>query len=92
MIILTVVILITNHLYRYLALFFNDLGFVLLYKKSCINIIIKFKTLENYRTEEEYENFLITKIALFQCINAYGSLFYIAFYLKDMNRLQEVFF
>ncbi|KAK0399546.1 hypothetical protein QR680_003097 [Steinernema hermaphroditum] len=45
--------------------------------------------LENYRTDVEYENFLITKIVMFQCVSAFGSLFYIAFYLRDMKRLQE---
>ncbi|PAV64665.1 hypothetical protein WR25_01917 [Diploscapter pachys] len=45
--------------------------------------------LENYRTTSEYEDYLITKIALFQFVTAFGSLFYIAFILKDMKRLQE---
>uniref|UniRef100_A0A914CUP9 Anoctamin n=1 Tax=Acrobeloides nanus TaxID=290746 RepID=A0A914CUP9_9BILA len=48
-----------------------------------------FNDLENYRTDDEYENFLISKIVLFQCVSAFGSLFYIAFYLNDMARLQE---
>uniref|UniRef100_A0A914W4H8 Anoctamin n=1 Tax=Plectus sambesii TaxID=2011161 RepID=A0A914W4H8_9BILA len=45
--------------------------------------------LENYRTEEDYENFLINKIVIFQCVSAFGSLFYIGFYLRNMKRLQE---
>uniref|UniRef100_A0A914Z3D7 Anoctamin n=1 Tax=Panagrolaimus superbus TaxID=310955 RepID=A0A914Z3D7_9BILA len=45
--------------------------------------------LENYRTDDEYENYLIQKIVMFQCVSAFGSLFYIAFYLNDMRRLQE---
>ncbi|ETN76763.1 hypothetical protein NECAME_11479 [Necator americanus] len=44
---------------------------------------------ENYRTDDEYEDFLISKIVIFQFVTAFGSLFYIAFYLKDMKRLQE---
>lgn len=49
-----------------------------------------FNDLENYRTDEEYETFLITKIALFQSVSAFGSLFYIAFYMNDMIKLRDV--
>uniref|UniRef100_A0A183TYK2 Anoctamin n=1 Tax=Toxocara canis TaxID=6265 RepID=A0A183TYK2_TOXCA len=45
--------------------------------------------LENYRTDDEYEDFLITKIVMYQFVTAFGSLFYIAFYLHNMKRLQE---
>lgn len=44
---------------------------------------------ENYRTDDEYENCLVVKIVVYQCISAYGSLFYIAFYLQDIDRLRE---
>ncbi|XP_029849538.2 anoctamin-8 [Ixodes scapularis] len=44
---------------------------------------------ENYRLDEDYENQLIIKIAVFQFINSFLSLFYIAFYLQDMDKLQE---
>ncbi|CAN8005287.1 unnamed protein product, partial [Ixodes hexagonus] len=44
---------------------------------------------ENYRLDEDYENQLIIKIAVFQFINSFLSLFYIAFYLRDMDKLQE---
>ncbi|KAI1725114.1 calcium-activated chloride channel domain-containing protein [Ditylenchus destructor] len=53
------------------------------------HLALFFNDLENYRTDEEFENFLISKIVLFQCVSAFGSLFYIAFYLNDMRRLQE---
>ncbi|VDL82325.1 unnamed protein product [Nippostrongylus brasiliensis] len=62
-------IVMSDKVYRQLALFLNDL--------------------ENYRTDDEYEDFLISKIVIFQFVTAFGSLFYIAFYLKDMKRLQE---
>ncbi|VDK47450.1 unnamed protein product [Anisakis simplex] len=52
-------------------------------------IALYLNDLENYRTDDEYEDFLITKIALYQCATAFGSLFYIAFYLQDMKKLQE---
>ncbi|XP_050683452.1 anoctamin-8 isoform X2 [Leptidea sinapis] len=44
---------------------------------------------ENYRLETKYENHLIVKIALFQFVNSFMSLFYMAFYLQDMDKLKE---
>lgn len=44
---------------------------------------------ENYRTEEEHRNSLIVKLGLFHFTNNFFALFYIAFYLKDMQRLKE---
>uniref|UniRef100_A0AC35U6K4 Anoctamin n=1 Tax=Rhabditophanes sp. KR3021 TaxID=114890 RepID=A0AC35U6K4_9BILA len=44
---------------------------------------------ENHRIDADYEQSLILKIVIFQCVSAFASLFYIAFYLKDMIRLQE---
>ncbi|CAI5447737.1 unnamed protein product [Caenorhabditis angaria] len=69
MIVYALMIVISDKVYRKLAIFLNDL--------------------ENYRTDDEYEDFLITKIVLFQFVTAFGSLFYIAFILRDMKRLQE---
>ncbi|XP_058917166.1 anoctamin-8 isoform X1 [Kogia breviceps] len=46
--------------------------------------------MENYRLESAYEKHLIIKVVLFQFINSYLSLFYIGFYLKDMERLKEM--
>ncbi|XP_017168362.1 anoctamin-8 isoform X3 [Mus musculus] len=46
--------------------------------------------MENYRLESTYERHLIIKVVLFQFVNSYLSLFYIGFYLKDMDRLKEV--
>uniref|UniRef100_UPI00358F8113 anoctamin-8 n=1 Tax=Myxine glutinosa TaxID=7769 RepID=UPI00358F8113 len=45
--------------------------------------------LENYRLESAYEKHLIVKLVLFQFVNSYSSLFYIAFYLGDLQRLKE---
>ncbi|EFP10578.1 hypothetical protein CRE_23215 [Caenorhabditis remanei] len=69
MIVYALMIVISDKIYRRLALVLNDW--------------------ENYRTDDEYEDFLITKIVLFQFVTAFGSLFYIAFVLRDMKRLQE---
>ncbi|XP_040273337.1 anoctamin-8 isoform X2 [Bufo bufo] len=46
--------------------------------------------MENYRLQSAYEKHLIIKIVLFQFVNSYLSLFYIGFYLKDMERLTEL--
>uniref|UniRef100_A0A8C6V485 Anoctamin n=1 Tax=Neogobius melanostomus TaxID=47308 RepID=A0A8C6V485_9GOBI len=45
--------------------------------------------MENYRLQSAYEKNLIIKMVLFQFVNSYLSLFYIGFYLKDMERLKE---
>lgn len=44
---------------------------------------------ENYRLQSKYENHLIAKVALFQFVNSFLSLFYIAFYLRDQEKLKE---
>lgn len=45
---------------------------------------------ENYREQSKYDNHLIAKVALFQFVNSFLSLFYIAFYLRDQEKLKEV--
>lgn len=52
------------------------------------NTII-FVCIENYRLQSKYENHLIAKVALFQFVNSFLSLFYIAFYLRDQDKLKE---
>ncbi|CAO1355953.1 unnamed protein product [Diamesa hyperborea] len=44
---------------------------------------------ENYREQSKYDNHLIAKVALFQFVNSFLSLFYIAFYLRDQEKLKE---
>ena len=46
--------------------------------------------MENHRTEESHKNNLIIKKILFQFINSYLSLFYVAFYLQDIERLRSL--
>uniref|UniRef100_A0A3Q3KKN8 Anoctamin n=1 Tax=Monopterus albus TaxID=43700 RepID=A0A3Q3KKN8_MONAL len=42
------------------------------------------------KSQSAYEKNLIIKMVLFQFVNSYLSLFYIGFYLKDMERLKEM--
>ncbi|XP_067058166.1 anoctamin-8-like isoform X1 [Acropora muricata] len=55
------------------------------YKKVAYHLNDK----ENYRLQETYENHLIIKLVSFQFFNAFLALFYIAFYIQDMNRLKN---
>merc|ERR1711871_1187016 len=42
-------------------------------------VAIRLNDAENYRTDVEYEDALITKAFVFQFVNSFGSLFYVAF-------------
>ncbi|RUS79435.1 hypothetical protein EGW08_012812, partial [Elysia chlorotica] len=55
------------------------------YKKLAIWLTFR----ENYRLEESHETGLILKLVLFQFVNSFLSLFYIGFYLRDMDRLRD---
>ncbi|XP_054373370.1 anoctamin-8 isoform X2 [Molothrus ater] len=57
-----------------------------IYKK----VALWLNDMENYRLQSAYEKHLIIKMVLFQFVNSYLSLFYIGFYLKDMERLKEL--
>lgn len=57
--------------------------------KLKINRFSIFDFPENYRLQSKYENHLIAKVALFQFVNSFLSLFYIAFYLRDQEKLKE---
>ena len=54
------------------------------------NIAVWLNDMENHRTEESHKNNLIIKKILFQFINSYLSLFYVAFYLQDIERLRSL--
>ena len=43
---------------------------------------------ENHRTHNEFENSLITKRFVFEFLDAYMPLFYIAFYQRNINNLR----
>ncbi len=45
-----------------------------------ITILLLFLPPENHRTQTQYETMLITKIFLFQFVNSYTSLYYVAFF------------
>lgn len=46
---------------------------------------------ENHRTESQFERNRVTKLLLFEFVNNFMSLFYIAFYLKDISMLKWVY-
>ncbi|GMT23997.1 hypothetical protein PFISCL1PPCAC_15294, partial [Pristionchus fissidentatus] len=73
----------------YLPMVFYAL-FIQLSERIYREIAFKLNDFENYRTDEDYENFLITKVVLFQFVSAFGTLFYTAFILQDLRRLQEI--
>jgi anoctamin-8 len=53
-------------------------------------IAVKLNYMENYRSEESHNNNLSLKLILFQFINSFLSLFYVAFYLQDMEKLRDL--
>ncbi|VDQ04306.1 unnamed protein product [Trichobilharzia regenti] len=48
--------------------------------------------LENHRLEDDYNNYYVIKLILLQFVNSFYSLFYTAFYLKDLDLLRKVNF
>lgn len=44
---------------------------------------------ENHRTQTEFDNHRIVKLVLFEFVNNFMSLFYIAFYIQDLQMLQS---
>ena len=45
---------------------------------------------ENHRTESQFERNRVTKLLLFEFVNNFLSIFYIAFYLQDIKALKWV--
>ena len=45
--------------------------------------------LENHRTQEQFERHVVAKMVLFEFVNTFLALFYIAFYLQDMAMLKS---
>ncbi|XP_076545995.1 anoctamin 8 white walker isoform X3 [Osmia lignaria lignaria] len=62
---------------------------IALMDEAYFKVAVWLNDMENYRLDTEYENHLIYKVALFQFVNSFLSLFYIAFYLQDQERLKE---
>ncbi|XP_043544656.1 anoctamin-10 isoform X2 [Chiloscyllium plagiosum] len=48
-----------------------------------------FQPLENHRLESSYQNHLVLKVLVFNFVNCFASLFYIAFILQDMKLLRQ---
>lgn len=82
-----------DELYYKLAVWLNDHGMTFrplsFFTFTSSNKLLIFHT-ENYREQSKYDNHLIGKVALFQFVNSFLSLFYIAFYLRDQEKLKEV--
>ncbi|XP_058790313.1 anoctamin-8 isoform X4 [Phymastichus coffea] len=62
---------------------------IALMDEAYFKVAVWLNDMENYRLDTEYENHLIYKVALFQFVNSFLSLFYIAFYIQDQERLKE---
>ena len=45
--------------------------------------------LENHRTQEQFEKHVVAKMVLFEFVNTFLALFYIAFYLQDVSMLKN---
>ncbi|XP_034140748.1 uncharacterized protein LOC117591556 isoform X3 [Drosophila guanche] len=64
-------------------------GAITLMDEAYFKLAVWLNDKENYRLQSKYENHLIAKVALFQFVNSFLSLFYIAFYLRDEEKLKE---
>uniref|UniRef100_A0A182QVL1 Anoctamin n=1 Tax=Anopheles farauti TaxID=69004 RepID=A0A182QVL1_9DIPT len=64
-------------------------GAITLMDEAYYKLAVWLNDKENYRLQSKYENHLIAKVALFQFVNSFLSLFYIAFYLRDQDKLKE---
>ncbi|XP_043472779.1 anoctamin-8 isoform X2 [Leptopilina heterotoma] len=62
---------------------------IALMDEAYFKVAVWLNDIENYRLDSEYENHLIYKVALFQFVNSFLSLFYIAFYIQDQEKLKE---
>ncbi|CAH8850882.1 unnamed protein product [Trichobilharzia szidati] len=52
-------------------------------------IAVWLTNLENHRLEDDYNNYYVIKLILLQFVNSFYSLFYTAFYLKDLDLLRK---
>ncbi|XP_065084243.1 anoctamin-8 isoform X2 [Ochlerotatus camptorhynchus] len=64
-------------------------GAITLMDEAYYKLAVWLNDRESYRLQSKYENHLIAKVALFQFVNSFLSLFYIAFYLRDQDKLKE---
>jgi len=47
---------------------------------------------ENHRTQEQFERYVVSKLVLFEFVNSFLALFYIAFYMGDVAMLKSQVF
>ncbi len=59
---------------------------IMLFNLVYQNMAIRLTDQENHRTDTEYENALILKVFVFQFINSYASLFFLAFVAQQLPR------
>lgn len=52
-------------------------------------IATRLNDFENHRLQTSYDNHMILKLILFEFVNCFMSLFYVAFYLQDMRLLRS---
>lgn len=86
-IIYSILVFIVNMYYRKLATFLTEWG-------KCINYTTKINLtymflIENHRTQSQYDRHRVTKLVLFEFVNNFMSLFYIAFIIRDMDMLRN---
>ncbi|XP_052816111.1 anoctamin-10-like isoform X1 [Mya arenaria] len=52
-------------------------------------VAVRLNEFENHRLQTSYDNNMILKLIMFEFINCFMSLFYVAFYLQDMRLLKS---
>ncbi|XP_061676602.1 anoctamin-10 isoform X3 [Syngnathoides biaculeatus] len=85
-IIYAVVIEVMNLIYRYAAEFLTEwvVGICEFGPYTCSRV-----EEENHRLESSYQNHLVLKVLVFNFLNCFASLFYIAFILQDLVLLRQ---
>ncbi|PSN48008.1 Anoctamin-10 [Blattella germanica] len=69
------------------SILYSAVVFILnLYYRRLATILTEW---ENHRTQSQYDRHRVTKLVLFEFVNNFMSLFYIAFYIQDMNMLKS---
>lgn len=85
-IVYSILVFAVNLYYRILATYLTEWG-----KKNNMLIILLYIFLltENHRTQSQYDRHRVTKLVLFEFVNNFVALFYIAFIIQDMDMLKS---